>query len=636
MRKNYISAILAVIIIFSGAVCMSMQKEITTPQNPLDSYFDQYISENFYEQIKSGSFNRNLYPKFSDRKTWENARKNKYAAEMIKKADEILNENIPQLVFSEYIRFATEGNRICYQDPYFARRQNLSFLTIALCLTGNKEKYMPKILDYTIAVMEEFTWVIPAHAFWKGDDFKFLADVQNTDLFASATGSMMAIIYHLLGEEFDKEIENFSSKIRKITLERTVYNIFYDPSPGKKYKMWWFYPETVKNNWTPWCSYNNVITAVLLEEDTKKLESFIRRFIQINAYFVAKYGDDGYCSEGPSYYYVSGLKLFEMFNVLNKICPKSMEKVFAAPKHRAIFEYITKIRIGKQYHANYGDSHAIFDPKVDGIAVCGKVIKSAPLLATAAGRNAKWDNNGQYLDTCLNILFDMPENIEAEKSAEQPFSYFKDRMAIWRSDKFSAVMKGGSNNEPHNHNDLGHFSIFYNNEPVIIDAGTEVYSKTNFSPRRYTLWYTRGSGHNAPVFGGIEQLPGADYTVVFPVASPEKLVCDLSKAYPPEAGVKKFDRTLSYSPEKIILIDDFELKKSLEAQIKLLSVVKPEKLDDRNLKIGEAVMQLDGIEFVTINTLPKMNGGWNCVVYEIILKSKNNNYKMSFEKIINK
>ena len=41
-------------------------------------------------------------------------------------------------------------------------------------------------------------------------------------------------------------------------------------------------------------------------------------------------------------------------------------------------------------------------------------------------------------------------------------------------------------------------------------------------------------------------------------------------------------------------------------------------------------MKLEGIEFDRINILPKMNGGWNCVLSEIYLKTSGNNYKITF------
>ena len=48
--------------------------------------------------------------------------------------------------------------------------------------------------------------------------------------------------------------------------------------------------------------------------------------------------------------------------------------------------------------------------------------------------------------------------------------------------------KGGFNNESHNHNDVGTFSLYVNTIPVIIDAGVGTYTKQTFGKDRYTIW----------------------------------------------------------------------------------------------------------------------------------------------------
>ena len=631
MKKAFVFISIMTALCCAGKVSAMEKKNIQETGNAIDNYFDQYISNDFYAQIGAGNFNRNIFPKVSDRAAWEKARKNKYADMILREAEIALKEELKPLTFSEFRRYSLEGDRAGYQGMFYDRRKNLGLLTVAMCLTGDKDKYMPKIFDYTIAIMGEFTWVLPAHSYWKGEDYKQLGDVMSTDLGSSATGAVMALVHHLVGEELDKVFENLTEKIAKITLERTVYNVFYNPHPIKTIKLWWFQLGGKKNNWTPWCSYNNMLAAILLEKDTEKLAFYLRRYLQANAHFVSKYKDDGYCNEGPGYYSHAGLNLFEIFNLLHKVRPGSMEKVFAVPKIRAIFEFITKVRIGEKYQVNFGDTHSpLFAPKLDGVAVCGERINSAPMRAAVYGRTGDLGVNGQHLNTCLRLLFDVPQEMDKEVLHQDKFVYFKDRFAVLRSNGFTATMKAGNNLESHNHNDLGHFTLYHKGEPVIVDAGTEKYSKINFSVNRYKLWYTRGSGHNAPVFGETEQLTSTDYTATLKVAGQNKMVCDLAKAYPASAGVKSFIRTLDFAPEKVVVEDKFELASPQEVQIKLLSLAKPEVVSAKQLKIGSVKLQLEGIEFAATSTHPEMNGSWEHEVHEIILKSKSNNYRMMF------
>lgn len=39
-------------------------------------------------------------------------------------------------------------------------------------------------------------------------------------------------------------------------------------------------------------------------------------------------------------------------------------------------------------------------------------------------------------------------------------------------------VKGGSNGDSHNHNDVGNYVVFYNARPILIDIGVEVYRRS--------------------------------------------------------------------------------------------------------------------------------------------------------------
>lgn len=588
-----------------------------------DNYFDGKIPSDFFSEIAKGNFNRNIYHKFSDRKAWENARKSKYADMIIKKADEIKEGEVPQLLFSEYRRYATEGDRVGYQNPYYKRRADMGYLALALCLTGDKEKYMPRLLDCVVAITEEFTWCIPAHSHWVKHT---LQNRYPVDLFAAETGAVMAILYHILGEELDKEIENISEKIRKMTLERIVYNIFYDPESSET-SGWYLTPNPV--NWTPWCSYNTLIVAILLEKDDEHLAAVIREILRINANYASRYSDDGYCDEGPSYYSKAGLKLFGVLHLMHKIRPGSMDKLFAMPRIRAMFEFIAHLRIGKKHQVNFGDANPNFIPEFGDVLPCGEILNSNIMKELGIGVTASLGHCGDHLNTGYKLLFELPE-LPSKASAGAPFSYFKNRLAILRSEGFSVALKGGTNGEEHNHNDLGNVTVYFKGNPIIVDAGNETYARINFSSERYTLWYTRGSGHNAPVFGETEQLFGKKYTAFFEQADQKRLILNLDKAYPEAAGVEKFIRTLDFSAEKVVVSDKFKLVKPQIAKIKFLSPCKVEKISADTLKLGDVTLKLENIAIDKITVLPKMQGSWQEILTAIEFKSNSDSYSFIF------
>ncbi len=69
-------------------------------------------------------------------------------------------------------------------------------------------------------------------------------------------------------------------------------------------------------------------------------------------------------------------------------------------------------------------------------------------------------------------------------------------------------LKGGNNNEPHNHNDLGTFVVVKGDQPLILDPGNSPYTKDTFSPRRYENPMLSSFGHPVPRLAGQLQRPG--------------------------------------------------------------------------------------------------------------------------------
>ena len=289
---------------FSSDSKDSNMKEIYKVTHSVDHYFDNNLPADLFKRIAEGKINREIYPRFSDRKSWEKARKTPCAADIIKNADAIAENYVPPLLFSNFRRFAVDGNRIDYQTPHHKRRENLGYLALALCLTGDKEKYMPRLLDYAVAIMEETSWCVPAHSHWIKQTWMNRRPV---DLFSAETGVVMAMLHYVLGEELDKEIEGFSERIRRITLARTIYTLFYHPESSE---MHGWYNTDKPNNWGPWCAANCLLTVLLLEQDNEKVALFAKELLHVCARFASCYADDGYCNEGPSYYSKAGLQLF--------------------------------------------------------------------------------------------------------------------------------------------------------------------------------------------------------------------------------------------------------------------------------------------------------------------------------------
>lgn len=595
----------------------------------VDNYINAKLPADFYTHVKTLDFNRQIYPCYAERSAWDEKRKDRFAKVIIDEADSVIQENeVPQLLFSNYSQFKRTGDRTGYEAPYFKRRKNLAFLALALCLTCDEEKYMPRLLDHTVAILEEATWCIPAHAQWTKnniDRWRFC------DLFVAETGAVMALLVTILGDELEKYIPGICETIRVKTLERTVYTVF-----DKNIVHPWDIHENPAN-WTPWCSSNCIITALLLEPNGNKLVRQLKRFLADTSRFISNYSDDGYCPEGPGYYTKAGLMVFQTMLILEKTFPGSMDELFRDSKLKAMMEFLPNARLGSNNVVTFGDSKPGLCTELALLLPAGKYFNSAPLAEFNALEDYLLGHNGDFLPNLLVLLFDRPAELPQKFSCGEKATVFQDRLAVLRSEKLSLSLKAGCNAEPHNHNDLGHFELFSGDLPVIIDAGTGIYAQINFSKLRYTLWYTRGNGHNAPVFGEYEQLSGPEYYSTFQIEDDRIIRCDLSHAYPEAAGVEQAERIIEYTPDMVVVEDSFTLKETLPVAISLLTTAAPEVRDNTHIQLGNVLLSMEGIVLSEITQAPELLQ-WRsekpCSIWGKIsvikLESRNNRYKLTF------
>jgi hypothetical protein len=70
--------------------------------------------------------------------------------------------------------------------------------------------------------------------------------------------------------------------------------------------------------------------------------------------------------------------------------------------------------------------------------------------------------------------------------------------------------KGGHNDEPHNHNDLGHFLIQVGDHALLADLGAGPYTRSYFTDQRYETVQASSRGHSVPLVADEEQQQGRE------------------------------------------------------------------------------------------------------------------------------
>ena len=150
---------------------------------------------------------------------------------------------------------------------------------------------------------------------------------------------------------------------------------------------------------------------------------------------------------------------------------------------------------------------------------------------------------------------------------------------------FYLAAKGGHNAESHNHNDIGNFIVYADGLPVLIDVGVETYTAKTFSGSRYEIWTMQSAFHNLPTINGQEFRAG---DVRFEADNKkDSFSLDLSTAYPGEAEILSWERTITLNRgEDVVILDNYQLKEAREfLQMSLMSWFEPELEEEGKIRL---------------------------------------------------
>lgn len=165
--------------------------------------------------------------------------------------------------------------------------------------------------------------------------------------------------------------------------------------------------------------------------------------------------------------------------------------------------------------------------------------------------------------------------------------------ALFRHDRLTVAIAGGHNAEAHNHNDVGHFNVWVGEELIIPDLGAPHYTSDFFGPKRYTYLSASSRGHNCPVINGQEQLPGktAAARVTELDLAAQRVSLAIENAYPPEARLKAWTRSLRSHGKGYVVRDQFELNRSSTVDHVIWSTVQP-KVEGDTVMLGALVLRV--------------------------------------------
>lgn len=489
---------------------------------------------------------------------------------VIKQADMDLEKDIPHLTLSQYRAYHINGSTSAYGAPYRERMNMAMRLCFAELYTG-EGKYVDKLADVIWAMLDESTWMLPEHTVHMPEEATARMKVPRVvgekyahglELGSAYRTALIAIIYHFLSDEIDKISPFIGERIVYTLKKRTI-------EPFCNYYFWWEGMGGNKvNNWCPWIVSNVLITTALIEDDMSVRETVVQRSMTFLDNFINCYKPDGGCEEGPTYWNAAAACLFDALELLEYISG-GMINIYSEPLIKAMGEYIARMNIKDVYFVNFADSHA--RASQDGNMLCrfgekcGSEILRSFSYTMLAYEDAPLDVAVPY--RTVRCYTSPTVDVSGKKLTAATDTYFPDLKVMLLRDSENPTegmflaMKGGHNDESHNHNDVGSFVVYKNGRPVLIDAGVGEYTKQTFSPDRYKIWSMQSLYHNLPSFDGIGQHNGSVYRSKNEVYDKDKrsLSLDLSEAYNTDCGVLSYRRSGSLNDGVIRINEDIEL-----------------------------------------------------------------------------
>jgi hypothetical protein len=526
------------------------------------------------------------FPTIEQREPWEHLPE-ELRNTVITQGETYLDFQWPFLPAVRYMDFARNGNRNRYEIPYFDRRFAVGALAVAECLEG-QGRFLDDLINGIWGICEESSWVVPAHN--KDTPNVPLPDITGPtiDLFAAETGALLSWVYYLLRCPLDQITPLICERIRhEIRLRILEPYLIYDD-------FWWMglaQHDRPVNNWNPWCNSNCLTAFLLLEEDTERRIQAVAKCLKSLDRFLDGYHADGGCDEGTSYWGVAGGSLFDCLELLY-MASQGQINVYAEPLIKNIGRYIYRAHIADDYFINFADGSAKINIYAELVHRYGCRIRDEHL--SNLGATAFHQASGSMLTPgwypMFRVLSYLMNYVHLKTISATP-PYVKD---VWldgiqvmavREQEGSCqglylAVKGGHNNESHNHNDVGQFLVYANGHPVIIDVGVETYTRKTFSPSRYEIWTMQSQYHNLPTVNGIQQHAGREFQASNVVYHADEtrvaFSLNIATAYPDAAGIEIWKRTFRFQRNEcasIEILDEFSLKSSTDNI--LLSLMTP-------------------------------------------------------------
>lgn len=478
----------------------------------------------------------------NDRKNWDLLKASGRYGKVLNEADKISEEGLPVWDEALYMGFFTKGDSQSGKDMQANRMRAFVQLVWAECI-DNRGKYVPAIEKALQALITQKTWVHPRN--FNQKNFDGLVELST----ASYAQNIAQAIY-LLQDKLSPSIREQAIA----ALYQRAFNPLLKTIQTNNDDHGWL---TGTNNWNAVCLSGVTGAALTVIRDKKERATFVAIAERYIKNFVAGFPADGYCTEGLSYFNYGFGRYITLREIVLQATSGKLDLFSENPTINKIAWFLPNMEIINGVYPAIGDCKQFAQPSSSILQYVSKTFGMGlsdyekanlqgrtndlqedlmSVFPNSASAAALTQHNGQQ-GTALRGFFDVAGVLTVRPAEAHPHA-------------MGATLKGGNNNEHHNHNDLGSFTIVVGNEILIGDPGSIPYTAKTFSPQRYEYKTLGSYGHPVPLIGGMQQRPGAEARASILAASfadkKDVFSMDIASAYG-VPGIKKMIRTFTYS-----------------------------------------------------------------------------------------
>ena len=514
----------------------------------------------------------------------------------VEKAEQYLAEPIPFLPLSLYRDYFITGMRSTFEAKHHRRRDMLFYLASAELYEG-QGRFMERIADLIWVILEETSWIIPAHYCHSPNDEETTIpevykedDVPGLDLYAGATSSLLATVKYMIGDKLDAINPLICKRIDHLIYLRAI-------RPYILLSLRWSgeVPGFI-DNWLTVITADVLNACALTVKDAETRMRVVYKAMKLLDNFTAYYPEDGCCDEGPGYWSGAPASFFDCLEIMEDMSDGKIN-IYSDPLIRKMGEYIVKFNIDGNTYINFADAKPHLEQPGKMMIRYGEKCGSESLKAfgyRVASTNPV--NKYYFFGMSYREFKDamIPEVTEAVPTcAETSVWYDGYKVAIFRENTDTSkglflATKGGTNGEMHNHNDVGCLVVYADGKPVIVDPSLGSYDHGFFGAERYGRWYMKSSYHSVPLVDGKEQLAGKQYASRNESCDMENKVVtmDLAGAFPKDAGILSMQRTCSLNNGAIKVCDEVTLDHEGDIRFNFVTVDQPEVVGEGVLKVA--------------------------------------------------